>query len=122
MKFETFNINTFKLIFLFFYMSTNYSLENFVKDMESIGWYKSKSAPSWKDELDLPAGKEDLTPTLNYRSDEHAIPYIMDYSIKNEGIRFSIEYIGDRVGSGVVNNSQDLMAYMRVAGLTKIRT
>lgn len=58
-------------------------------------WYKSKTSPLWKDIADLPIGKEDLTPTLKYKSDQHAIPYIMDYSIKNEEIIFSIEYMGE---------------------------
>lgn len=96
-----------------------YSLEHFLKDCNSLGWYDSKVNPAWMDELDLSVEDKDLEKVLMYKEEENSIPLIMDYKIFDEGIKFWLEYMGHSRGAGTITNKEELINYMKVSGYDK---
>lgn len=93
-----------------------YTIKQFVTDCKSVGWYEGKVPPAWMDILDLHVEKKDLESVLLYQSDKNAIKTVMDCRISEDGIQFSIEYMGHTMGRGLVNNKKDLMCYLKVTG------
>ena len=96
-----------------------YTLVQFIEDCKSLGWYDKRVGPAWMDEMDITLQESDLEKVLMYNATAHHIPVIMDYSDSNKGIRFSLSQMGDRMGSGRVTNTPDLMVYLKVTGYNR---
>jgi len=85
-----------------------YSIEQFVEDCESLGWYDPE--PDKSREI------------LYYEEHVDAAPFRMDYRRMNDGVFFSTThgaYAYGSEGKGFVNNKKDLLTYMKVVGRDK---
>ena len=94
-----------------------YSLNQFLEDCKSVGWYSSKVPPAWMDEMDVMVCKEDLEDVLMYKENDNSVPIIMDYSEGGfgEGVHFRISDLG----TGSVTNTNDLITFLKVIGCNK---
>jgi len=98
-----------------------YSLDQFLIDCKSLGWYEGKASPEWMGNLDIELREEDLGKVLMYGKIKTIFLSIMVYYISNdyEGISFNISYMTRTRNEGVVTNKEDLIAFMKAAGYNK---